>query len=169
MVIQIYGKCNYWYLTYYNSSRNRITDSDNIFALIRKIQIGKLLKESATWYWKNLTEEHKYFQLEDWYVFLFCKIYTFLVINSFLSSAYVVSPGLTSRKFFFLLFSFFFFHSVSNFLGASLDKVLVSGSGSDIPLIQDFEPSNSRARLSHGTLRIFSLAEHWHTQIFLML
>ena len=83
--------------------------------------------------------------------------------NLFLSSAYIVSPGPTSRKFIYLSF---FFHSVSNFLGASLDKALVSGSGSDIPLIQDIEPSNSRARLSHPTLRFFSLADQCHTQNF---
>ena len=41
-----------------------------------------------------------------------------------------------------------------------------SGSGSDIPLIQNTEPSNSRARLSHATLRFFSLTENCHTQIF---
>ena len=45
-------------------------------------------------------------------------------------------------------------------------KALVSGSGSDIPLIQDIEPSNVRARLSHATLRFFSLAEQCHTQNF---
>ena len=72
--------------------------------------------------------------------------------NLFLSSAYIVSPGPTSRKFIYL---FFFFHSVSNFLGASFDKALVSGSGSDISLIiQDIETSNSKARLSHATLRV---------------
>ena len=73
----------------------------------------------------------------------------------FLSSAYEVSPGPTSQKFFLSVF-----HSVFNFLVASLDKALVSGSGSDIPLIQDIEPINSRARLSHAKLRFFSLAEH---------
>ena len=59
------------------------------------------------------------------------------------------------------VFSFFlfFFHSVSNFLGASFDKALVSGSGSNIPLIQDIETSNSRAQLSHATLRFFSFVE----------
>ena len=134
--------------------------------------------------------------------------------GDFLSSAYVVSPGPTSRKFFFLFFCFSFFHSVSNFLGASLVKALASGSGSGIPhfrtlspaipelgwgmphsvssvfhpvsnflgfqlvkalfsgsgsgkpLIQDIEPSNVRARLSHATLRFFSLAEQCHTQKF---
>ena len=79
--------------------------------------------------------------------------------DKFLSNAYVVSPGPTSRK-----FIFFFFHPVSNFLGASLDKALVSGSGSDITLIQDIEPSNAIARLSHATLRFFSMAEHCLTQ-----
>ena len=75
----------------------------------------------------------------------------------FLSSAYVVSPGPTSRKLFFFLSVFFSFcHSVSNILGIQLAKALVSGSGSDIPLTQDIEPSNSRARLSHATLRFFS-------------
>ena len=47
-----------------------------------------------------------------------------------------------------------------------MDKALVSGSGSDIPLIQDIEPSNSRAWLSHATLGFFSLAEQCHTQNF---
>ena len=45
-------------------------------------------------------------------------------------------------------------------------NALVSGSGSDILLIQDIEPSNSRAGLSHATLRFFSLAEQCHTQNF---
>ena len=89
------------------------------------------------------------------------------IVSLFLSSAYAVSPRPISRKkIFFSFFLFFFFHSVSNFLGASLDKALVYGSGSDIPLIQDIEPSNSRARLSHDTLRFFSLAEQCHTQNF---
>ena len=39
-------------------------------------------------------------------------------------------------------------------------------SGSGIPLIQDIEPSNSRDRLSHATLRFFSLAMQCHTQNF---
>ena len=65
-----------------------------------------------------------------------------------------------------LFFFLSFFHSVSNFLGASLDKALVSGRGSDIPLIQDIEPSNTRAWLSYATLRFSSLTEHCHTQIF---
>ena len=43
---------------------------------------------------------------------------------------------------------------------------LVSGSGSGIPLIKDIESSNSRARLSHATLRFFSLAEQCLTQNF---
>ena len=47
-----------------------------------------------------------------------------------------------------------------------MDKALVSGSGSDIPLIQDIEPSSSRARLSHAKLRFYSLAEQCHTQNF---
>ena len=50
-------------------------------------------------------------------------------------------PGPTSQNFVFL----FYFHSVSSFLGFLLAKALVSGSGSNIPLIQDIEPSNSRA------------------------
>ena len=78
----------------------------------------------------------------------------------FLSSAYVVSPGPTSWN--------SFFHSVSNFLGIQLANGMVAGSGSDIPLIQDIEPSNSRARLSHATLRFFSLAEQCHTSEFLI-
>ena len=46
-------------------------------------------------------------------------------------------------------------------------NALVSGSGSGIPLIQDIEPSNSRDRLSHATLRFLSLAgeectKNWH-------
>ena len=81
---------------------------------------------------------------------------------SFLSSAYVVSPGPTSRKFIF----FSVFHSVSKFLGTSLDKAQVYGSGSDIPLIQDIEPSNSKARLDHATLRFFSLVEQCHFSNF---
>ena len=63
---------------------------------------------------------------------------------------------------FFHSVSDFLVHSLSNFLGASLVKDLASG----IPLIQDIEPSNSRDRLSHATLRFFSLAEPCHTQIF---
>ena len=59
-----------------------------------------------------------------------------------------------------------FFPSVSNFLGIQSANALVSGSGSEIPLIQDIEPSNSRARLSHPILRFFSLAEQCHTQHF---
>ena len=35
-------------------------------------------------------------------------------------------------------------------------KTLVSASGSDILLIQDIEPSNSRARLSHAALRFLA-------------
>ena len=80
----------------------------------------------------------------------------FSLVNSsyiFLYSAYVVSPGPTCRNS-SLFFSFC--HSVSNFLGIQLASALVSGSGSDIPLTQDIEPSNSRARLSHTTLRFFS-------------
>ena len=45
------------------------------------------------------------------------------------------------------------------YAGIQSANALVSGSGSDMPLIQDIEPSNSRARLSHATLRFFSLAE----------
>ena len=46
-------------------------------------------------------------------------------------------------------------------------NALVSGSGSGIPLIiQDIETSNSRDRLSHATLRFFSLAEQCQTQNF---
>ena len=41
---------------------------------------------------------------------------------------------------------------------------LLIDSGSGIPLIQDIEPSNSRDRLSHATLRFFSLADQCHTQ-----
>ena len=61
---------------------------------------------------------------------------------------------------------FFWSFSVTNFLGFLLANTLVSGSGSGIPLIQDIEPSNSRDRLSHATLRFFSLAEQCHTQNF---
>ena len=68
-------------------------------------------------------------------------------------------------KFWFVFF-FSFCHSVSNFLDIQLANTLVSGSGSDIRLIQDIEPSNSRARLSDTTLRFFSLAEQCHTQNF---
>ena len=57
-----------------------------------------------------------------------------------------------------------FFHSVSNFLGFQLVKALVCGSGSDIPLIHENEPSKARARLSHATLRFFGLAEQCNTQ-----
>ena len=56
-------------------------------------------------------------------------------LSFFLSSAYVVRPGPTSRKFFFLFF-FFFFHSVSNILGASLVKALASGSVSGITIFR---------------------------------
>ena len=80
----------------------------------------------------------------------------------FLSSAYVVSPGPTCRNSVFL----FFCHSVSNFLGIQLANTLVSGSGSNKPVIRDIGPSNSRALLSHATLRFFSLAEQCHTQKF---
>ena len=93
---------------------------------------------------------------------LIAPIYFWQNTSTFLSSAYVESPGSTSRKFVFLCV----FHSVSNFLGIQLAKTLVSGRGSDIPLIQDIEPSNSIARLSHATLRFFSLAEQCHTQNF---
>ena len=96
------------------------------------------------------------------FIFSMCPKQTDLILI-FLSSTYIVSPGPTSRKFIYLSF---FLHSVSNFLGASLYKALVSGSGPDIQLSQDIEPSNSRAHLSHATLRIFSLAEHCHTQNF---
>ena len=58
------------------------------------------------------------------------------------------------------------FHSVSHFLGIQLANAMDSGSGSDILLIQDIEPSNSRDRLSHATHRFFSLAEQCHTQNF---
>ena len=81
---------------------------------------------------------------------------------NFLPSTYVVSPEPTSSNSFFHSF----FYSVSNFLGIKLGNALVSGSGSDIPLIQDIEHSNSRARLNHATLRFFSLAEQCHTKIF---
>ena len=74
-------------------------------------------------------------------------------------------PWTYKSKVCFSLFVFFI-HSVSNFLGIQLANAMVSGSGSDIPLIQDIEPSNSRARLSHDTLRFFSLAEQCHTQNF---
>merc|ERR1711954_185158 len=79
-------------------------------------------------------------------------------LHIFLSSAYIVSPGPTSQN--------SFIHSVSNFLGIQLANAMVSGSGSNIPLIQDIEPSNSRAWLSHDTFRFFSLAEQCHTQNF---
>ena len=54
----------------------------------------------------------------------------------------------------------------SFFRGLWLGDLLASGSGSDILLIQDIEPSNARARLSHDTLRFFSLAEQCHTKKF---
>ena len=41
------------------------------------------------------------------------------------------------------------------YAGIQSANALVSGGGSDIPLIQDIEPSNSSARLSHATLRFF--------------
>ena len=86
------------------------------------------------------------------------------VVCDFLSSAYVVSPGPTSQNSFFFFF-LSFFHSISDFLGFRLVMALVSGSGSDIPLIQDIEPSNSRALLSHdATLRFFSMVEQCHTK-----
>ena len=49
--------------------------------------------------------------------------------------------------------------SKKNYAGIQSANALVSGSGSDIPLIQDIEPSNSRARLGHATLRCISRAE----------
>ena len=67
----------------------------------------------------------------------------------------------------FFSFFFSFFHSVSDFVGFRLANAMGSGSGSDIPLIQDIEPSNGRAHLNHATLRFFSLAEQCHTQIFI--
>ena len=75
----------------------------------------------------------------------------------FLSSAYVS---------FFVPFFFFFFYVIPYpiFLASNLLTPLVSGSGFDIPLIQDIEPSNSGAQLSPATLRFFSLAEQCHTQ-----
>ena len=88
----------------------------------------------------------------------------------FLSSAYVVSSGPTCRNSLYLcIYSFIFLsfcHSVSNFLVIQLANALVSGSGSDILLSQDIEPSNSRDRLSHAPLRFWSLAEQCQTQIF---
>ena len=47
-----------------------------------------------------------------------------------------------------------------------MGDLLASGSGSGKPFIQDIEPSNSRARLSHATLRFFNLAEQCHTKKF---
>ena len=67
---------------------------------------------------------------------------------------------------FFVFFYLFFCHSVSNFLGIQLANALVSGCGSNTPLIQEFGPSNSRARLRHATRRFFSGAEQCHTQKF---
>ena len=75
-------------------------------------------------------------------------------------------PWTCKSKFILFFFLSVFFHSVSDFLGFQLVKALASGSGSGILLIQDVEPSNSRARLSHATLRFFSLAEQCHTQKF---
>ena len=43
---------------------------------------------------------------------------------------------------------------------------MVSGNGSGKPLIQDIEPSNSRDRVNHATLRFLSLAEQCQTQNF---
>ena len=75
---------------------------------------------------------------------------------------YVVSPKpWTYRSKVFLFF-------VSNFLGISLVKALVSGSASDIPLIQDIVPSNFGAWLSNASLRFFSLAEQCHTRILML-
>ena len=71
---------------------------------------------------------------------------------SFLSSAYVVSPGPISRNSFFLSFFLFFFHFVSDFLGFQLVNALVSGSGSGIPLIQHIVTRNAGAWLSHATV-----------------
>ena len=106
-----------------------------------------------------------------------------------LSSAYIVSPGPTSRNSFFLsvfvqrlrskpwtykskfILSFFlsvFSHSVSDFLGFRLVKALVSGSGSDIPLIQNIEPSNVRARLSHATLHFLAWLSSAKLKIFIL-
>ena len=50
--------------------------------------------------------------------------------------------------------------------GIQSANTLVSGSGPDIPLIQDIKPSNSRARLSHATLRFVSLAKQSDPQNF---
>ena len=64
-----------------------------------------------------------FYNICDHFVMLLHSLYiTFVKIN-------YVSAGPTSRKFFFLFFYFSFFHSVSNFLGASLVKDLASGSG----------------------------------------
>ena len=79
-------------------------------------------------------------------------------------STYVVSPEPTCRHSFFV---FFFCHSVSNFLGLRLANALDSGSGSEIPLIQDIEPSNSRARLSHATLRFLAWLRSATLKIFI--
>ena len=81
------------------------------------------------------------------------------VHNPFLSSAYV--PGPTSRK-----FCFSFFHSVFNFLGASLVKALSSGRGSGIPHFRTLSPamqglgwavphSDFLAWMSNATLKNF--------------
>ena len=83
------------------------------------------------------------------------------LLQTFLSSAYLVSPGPTSHKSKVFLCVFY---SESNFLGIQLAIAMVSGSGSDIPLIQDTEPSNPRAWLSHAKIRFFSLTEQCHTQ-----
>ena len=47
-----------------------------------------------------------------------------------------------------------------------MGDLLSSGSGFDIPLIQDFVASNAEAWMSNATLRFLSLAEQCHTQKF---
>ena len=88
-------------------------------------------------------------------------------VFSFLSSAYVVSPGPTSRKFFLSVFLSVFLSFCIRFLGFQLVKALVSGSGSGIPLNQDIEPSKLRAQLSHATLRFLDWLSSATLKIFI--
>ena len=118
----------------------------------------------------NLTDSHADSQTVS-FSYFFVASYRPLIKKLLLQNISYFCPGPTSRNsvclsvFFFFCFSVFF-HSVSNFLGFQLVKTLASGSVSDIPLIQDLGPSNSRAWLSRATLSFFSLAEQCHTQKF---
>ena len=102
------------------------------------------------YYGRDVTIDHI-----DHYLFGENKYLGDLILWFFLSSAYVVSTGPTSRNSVFLCI----FHTFgTNFFG----------DGSGVPLIQDIVNSNARTWLSMSStkLRFFSLAEQCHTQIF---